>query len=99
MQRRAALSAAWWIPLCLFVVLLTGCSALKLGYNQADKLVYLWVDRYVDLDEAQGKVTRDAIAGWFAWNRRTQLGDYSELLTRADAEIMAHTTPERACGW
>jgi hypothetical protein len=85
--------------LCLLLSLLTGCSALKLGYNQADKVVYLWVDRYVDFDDAQAQRTREVIASWFAWNRRTQLTDYSELLARADTEIMADTTQERACGW
>ena len=33
--------------LCVLLALLAGCSALRLGYNQEDTFVYLWVDRYV----------------------------------------------------
>ena len=80
-------------------MLLAGCSALKLGYGQAENFAYLWLDRYVDFDSTQGKAARSAITKWFAWHRRTQLVDYSELLTRAETEVMANTTPERACAW
>ena len=85
--------------LCVLLALLAGCSALRLGYNQADTFVYFWVDRYVDFDDAQSEKAKDAIAAWFAWNRRTQLADYSELLKKAETEILGDATPERACAW
>ena len=85
--------------LCVLLALLAGCSALRLGYNQADTFVYLWVDRYVDFDDAQTPKVREAIAAWFAWNRRTQLPDYAELLRKAETEVLGDVTPERACGW
>ncbi len=79
-------------------VMLGGCSALKLGYGQADAFVYRWLDGYADFDGAQGYRVRRAIADWFDWHRRTQLNDYAELLARIDAEVSADTTPERVCG-
>jgi hypothetical protein len=94
-----ALRCALIVALCTALALLNGCSALRLGYNQADRLAYLWLDRYVDFDNAQAPRVREAIGNWFSWNRRTQLADYTELLVNVDAEIMADTTPERACGW
>ena len=36
---------------------------------------------------------------WFAWNRRTQLPEYADLLAKAQVEVLADATPERMCGW
>ncbi|HUP07805.1 MAG TPA: DUF6279 family lipoprotein [Caldimonas sp.] len=78
---------------------LAGCSALKLGYGQADSLVYRWLDGYADFDGVQGSHVRRAIAEWFEWHRRTQLPDYADLLARVEAEVAADTTPQRVCEW
>lgn len=90
-----------WIIGLLCVVLggLGGCSALRFGYNQAPDLVYWWLDGYADFDDAQTPRVRDAIADWFQWHRRTQLPDYAALLARAQADVLADTTPERTCAW
>ena len=87
------------VALAILAVILAGCSALRLGYGQADTFAFIWLDRYVDFDATQGKAARNAIAAWFAWHRRTQLPDYAELLARADAEVTSNTTAERACAW
>ena len=104
MQKRAATSqrllrASLIAALCVALFLLNGCSALRMGYSQADWLVYRWLDRYADFDEAQAVRVREAITSWFAWHRRTQLPDYADLLLRIDAEVLADTSPERVCGW
>jgi len=78
---------------------MAGCSALKLGYGQADTLVYRWLDGYADFDGVQGGRVRRAIAEWFEWHRRTQLVDYAELLGRLEAEVSTDTTPQRVCEW
>ena len=92
---RAAIIAA----LLAVLGVLGGCSALKLGYGQADTLVFRYFDGYADLDEAQSLRTKQAIAAWFDWHRRTQVNDYADLLLRIDAEVLADTTPERVCAW
>jgi len=105
-------SARWWVArlsaglrrsiigvLAVALVGLTGCSALRVGYSQAPDLIYWWLDRYVDFDGDQTQKARGAIAEWFAWNRRTQLPDYAELLARAQREVLADTTPARVCEW
>ena len=85
--------------LCVALILLGGCSALRLSYGQADRFTYYWIDRYVDFDAAQSQRVRDAIGSFFTWNRRTQLVDYANMLARIDAEVQTDTTPERACTW
>lgn len=79
--------------------LLGACSALRFGYNQADELVYWWLDGYLDFNEAQSPRVRDALVQLHTWHRRTQLPDYAALLARARAEAPAPTTPERVCQW
>lgn len=85
--------------LALALAALGGCSAVRFAYNQAPELVYWWLDRYVDFDDAQAPRVREALAQWFAWHRRSQLPDYARLLARARTEVLVDTTPERACAW
>jgi len=83
----------------LCTLLLAGCSAVRFGYNQAPELVYWWLDGYADFDATQSPRVREALAQWFAWHRRSQLPDYADLLARAQADVLADTSPERACRW
>ena len=81
------------------VLVLSGCSLVKLGYGQASPLAFRWLDRYVNFDDAQSLRARTALDETVAWHRRTQLPDYVQLLARAETEVLADTTPERMCGW
>jgi hypothetical protein len=87
------------VALCALLGLTTGCSALRIGYSAAPDLVYWWLDGYADFSSGQTVRVRAAIARWFNWNRRTQLGDYAALLARAQTEVLADTTPARVCEW
>lgn len=78
---------------------MSGCSALRIGYSTAPDLVYWWLDGYVDFDGGQTPRVREAIAQWFAWNRRVQVPDFAVLLNRAQAEVQADTTPARVRAW
>jgi len=90
-----------WIiaALCSLLALASGCSALRIGYGTAPDLAYWWLDRYIDFSGAQTPRVRAALAQWFVWHRRTQLPDYAALLARAQAEVLADTTPARVCEW
>lgn len=87
------------IGLALFALVLTGCSMLRLAYDQAPNLVYWTIDGYVDVSGEQAPRLRDAIDRWFAWHRRTQLPEYAELLARAQREINEPMTPAAVCAW
>lgn len=88
---------AWIIAVCL--ALLSGCSALRLAYNQAPELAYWWLDGYFDFDERQAPMARAALDDWFAWHRASQLGDYAALLVRAQQEVLVDATAEQTCRW
>lgn len=81
------------------VLLLAGCSAVRLAYNQAPHLMYWWLNGYVDFDAEQGDRARDALADWFAWHRATQLPDYAGLLVTAQRQILNDVTPGDVCQW
>ena len=93
------LSRRGWIIAAALALALSGCSALRLAYNQAPNFVYWWFDAYADFDDAQTHAARGAIDAWFDWHRRTQLADYAGLLARAADEARQDTTPERTCQW
>jgi hypothetical protein len=87
------------VALLLASVVLAGCSAVRFGYNQAPELLFWWLDGYADFDDAQARQVRGRLGEWFTWHRRTQLPDYADLLARAQAEVLADTTPDRTCRW
>jgi hypothetical protein len=81
------------------LLLLAGCSAVRLAYNQAPHLVYWWLDGYVEFDTEQGERAHDALADWFAWHRATQLSDYAGLLATGQQQILHDVTPGEVCQW
>jgi hypothetical protein len=83
----------------LLLLLMGGCSAVRLAYNQAPELAYWWLDGYFDFSDEQTPRVRDALGQWFVWHRRTQLPDYAALLARAQTDVQGDLTPERLCGW
>lgn len=97
--RRSIFRAPIIVVLCVTVLVASGCSALRIGYNQAADLAYWWLDSYVDFNETQTVKVRDALDGWFVWHRSTQLPDYAGLLVRAQNEVVADSTPARVCEW
>lgn len=96
-----ALSVRRWIIglLCGLSLAVGGCSFVRLGYNQAHELAYWWLDRHVDFDPAQTPRVREVLGRWFAWHRREQLPDYTRLLARAQAEVLAPVTAQQLCVW
>lgn len=76
---------------------LTGCSVVRLAYDQAPTLAYWWIDSYVDLNAEQTPMVRDVLERWLAWHRRSQLPEYAALLARAQRELAQPTTAAAMC--
>jgi hypothetical protein len=90
------------IGVVLTLALLSGCTAMRLAYNQSPTIAYWWLDDYVDFDDAQTPRVREAMNAWLRWHRNTQLaGDYVGLLQRAQAQVRSTEpmTGAEVCRW
>ena len=85
-----------WIILALMTVL-SGCSAVRLTYDQGPLLAYWWLDNYVDFSSDQAPRVKRALADWFSWHRATQLTDYAQGLASLQAMAVNPITPAQAC--
>ena len=79
--------------------LLSGCNALRLGYNNGPFLAWWWLDGYVDFNRDQAPAARQAIDRFFDWHRATQLPEYAAVLATAAAEVLEPTTAAAVCRW
>lgn len=75
--------------LCLIAVMLAvaACSSVRFAYNQGDTLLYWWVNAYLDLDSEQSGQVKEDIGQLFSWHRKTQLKDYSQMLTKLQGQL------------
>jgi hypothetical protein len=71
------------VLLALAALLVAGCSALKLGYTQADIILGWRANSYFDLDADQRREFSTRLDQLLAWHRHEQLPDYAQFLTVA----------------
>ena len=81
----------------LLALLLSGCSALRLGYSQAPELAYWWLDSYFDFSEAQTTRVRADLVALHAWHRNNELPAYLGLLDKLQRLTPGNVTPEQLC--
>ena len=85
----------WLSVLCL--LLLQGCSAIKLGYNQAPHLGHWWLDSQLSLEGAQSESVRDALHQLQRWHREKELPIYADLLQKLQAMSVKDVDAEQVC--
>jgi hypothetical protein len=78
-------------------LVLTGCSAAKLAYNNAPDLSYWWIDSYLDLGDSQGAKLRTDLAALHGWHRQNELPLYVNTLENLRRLAPNNVTPEQAC--
>jgi len=83
----------------VLLALLSGCSTLRLAYNNGPQLGWWWLDGYLDFSGEQTPRVKQAIDRWFDWHRSTQILDYVPLLVAAQAQVLEPVTPAMACRW
>ncbi len=81
------------------LLLLGGCSMLRVGYNQGPQLVWWWLDGYVDFSSEQVPHAKEAIHQWFDWHRTTQLPEYAAWLATLRSQVGDPVTPAQVCRW
>ncbi len=73
-------------------LLLQGCSAVRLGYGNADSLARWWMDQYLDLSPEQDALVRERLTRLLAWHRKTQLPDYVAVLRQGQHFVAGQPT-------
>lgn len=81
----------------LATALLSACTATRFAYNQAPTLTYWWIDRHVDLNEAQATTTRADVGAFFQWHRRQELPVYADLLRQWQTMAVDKISATQAC--
>lgn len=76
---------------------LGGCSAIKVVYNQAPDLVYLYIDRYFDFSAEQKHEVKAELTRLQSWHRKTQLASYIETLKKLQPQMSADFSAAQAC--
>ena len=87
-----SLNRLTYVVLALMLVVVAGCSSLRLAYNNGDTVLYWWLNAYVDLDRDQKGWVREDIDKLFDWHRKTQLKDYVEILRKGQKQMQGNVT-------
>jgi hypothetical protein len=88
--------ASVWLALAALLGL-SGCSTIKVVYNNSEDLMYWWLDSYADLQGEQKQFTREALTDLLRWHRQQQLPEYVALLKRMQAMAPNDITPAQVC--
>jgi len=94
-HRGQHMTRAWLTVLAL--LLLQGCSAIKLGYQQLPTLSYWWLDSTVSFSGAQTTGAKQALENLHQWHRNEELPAYVELLQRALVLSAGPVQAEQVC--
>jgi Family of unknown function (DUF6279) len=85
------------IGLLVLALMLQACSAVKVAYNQAPTLAYLYLDDYVDFNDLQGAQVKAELVKFQAWHRQTQLPAYIDLLHKLQQKMPQEIALAQAC--
>jgi hypothetical protein len=94
--RRIIRHASVWLALSTLIGL-SGCSTIRVVYNNSDDVIYWWLDGYADLQGEQKQFTRDTLTDLQRWHRQQQLPEYVALLKRMQTMAPNDITPTQVC--
>ena len=97
LKKKAPMRIAVIILALTLSLALSGCSAIKLGYNTLPDLAYWWLDGYVDFSDGQRTEVRGEIAQVHAWHRQQELPLLADLLARLEQLAPGEIAPQQAC--
>ena len=79
------------------LIMLGGCSMVRLGYDQADFVARWWLDRHLDLNAEQTRWIKPELQSLHAWHRQTQLPNYADIVATVARQSQTDITPEQTC--
>jgi hypothetical protein len=92
-------SIARIIGLLTLAASLTGCSAIKLAYNNFDEVAYWWLDSYLDLTDDQSPRLRQDLERLQQWHRIHELPEFIAMLHNMEALAPGEISPAQACAF
>ena len=81
----------------VFSASLSGCSAIKLGYNQLPEISSWWLDNYIDFTDTQAAQSKQALKKLQAWHRKEELPQIANLLVQAQSMAPNNISQQQAC--
>lgn len=72
----------------------SGCSTIKLAYNNADFLLVYMIDDYYDLTDQQHEKVKNDIVRILKWHRKEELPDYISIISQFESKAKDGLTKE-----
>ena len=72
-----------WIVLLLLLASVAGCTAMRIGYRQADTILAWRADDYLDFNPQQKHDFRERLDRLLEWHRYEQLPEYAVFVSTA----------------
>lgn len=92
------LTRLWVLSLAVGLAIgLAGCSAVKLGYNNAPDLGYWWLDHYLDFNDTQSIQVRADLVTLQAWHRQREIPLLVGTLVTVQQLASGDVTPGQVC--
>jgi len=85
------------IGLLAVALMLGGCGAVRLAYNNAPDLTYWWLDGFLDLDSPQSVRLRNDLQALQAWHRKDELPSVAEMLKNLQAASSGPVAADQVC--
>ena len=82
-----------WICTFLLLLWLSGCSTVRLVYDNAGTYLSWRASHYLDVDGEMGDELDERIAAFMAWHRSQALPKYAQLLDEAAQRFDRHLAP------
>ena len=76
---------------------LSGCSAIKLGYNQLPEISSWWLDNYINFTDTQATQAKQALKKLHVWHRKEELPLVADLLVQAQNMAPQNISTQQAC--
>jgi hypothetical protein len=81
----------------MLTLVMGGCSATRLGYNNAPGLMFYWLDSYYDFDSKQSVAMKESLKTLQDWHRKEELPRIGEVLKNLQPAARQDVTPEQVC--